>query len=1540
MTDRSTLQRLRSDLSNLRMAVAGHRTERERATNAVAAVNAQLAALDARIAAQIAGGDRNGAEEARQARAPLLEQRAQGFARIRELDDNVRDAIGRLHGRIDPCDADPVAPLLLLPVRLETRYTEDRRALRVRIFPDDIHIDALDHGMTATEQVAALAYWTAVWRASDDDAATAWRDLQASVGRGRALWVAIGAQPVNLSTRNADAAPQLPPLPDATRRAALARLLPDAFTVIALQGNVRSTALGGPIAPDVVVGALSADGTPLKAVGDAHVVEGAEWLVDYDEAVRIGMAVTLPLQRPDARIDQLFAFGVRRSLDPARGAPAELAALLRAHRCTGGLAFVPQGTPSNNTETDRAGWQQRIEPMQPARDVLVAPPAGSNAAVLGSALGIDARELAEVDYALQAEQTCARAMNVALWGPSWGSFLERAQHVGSRGPVLTDGAREALRLFHRDLVRGRGPLPAIRIGDQPYGVLPVSRLDDAWQTSARDRFETELLLRLRRLRTKWASCVAAVPRVGGGAIDQATVDMLSSAPVSFAVRVRSILSGEFAPLATQATGASPADLEIEALIESLIWEEINTASLERPPGSLAAESRPLQLPYVHESDPVFIDALIAGTPTSPQSVLQALLALAWDGAGRAADKEAANGRLGEIVALSDSIPAGSRERVLALAGRANDAAPAQFFAEAARLTNEVAVGPATLAEFQPIPAVQRSFGEMALESTSAAARDDLAVLSVLGWLNARGRFNELREALLVLKATALDERRILVAETLDTASHRLDAWLTAVVERRRAANRVRQSGTVSIGAYGWVENLEPTGLRASDGGYLHAPSLTHAATAGILRSAYLSHNPDGGGDGAFAVDLASARVRLALELQDGIRQGQPLGALLGYRIERELHEKGADRLIFSLRSIAPLLQGKLSDRKDALPPPAQEAIAATNVVNGVDLVAKYQGKVVGFSPKIIRDKLDLRPADNPYLTGLDWPKVSNAEWAAVTGAIERAAAAIDAVADLLLAEGVHQLVQGNVARAAAAMDAAASGDSPPPEPDFIATPALGVPIIHQVLVVANGGAPWNLTRPRAAAEPRLEAWAGGVLGDAASIVVAQRVDGTRVSAAASRLCALDLIYDAADRRVFEHRLRSALAAAGQAIADDLPFADAPDPGWPAGSRAIGDVFELAASLRSLVSRARPARAADLALPSHKTQRAIGAPQVQSAFLRATAAVGALAASGQTLQALVDAKITDPAQLGAALDAVAAFGVAVPLVANDRLAAVAGMVAAEAARRVIDASEQLKIVSIDAVEAAGQTIFGEGFWILGEIVDSGGIDAWGSAFAAVPEGADAAPLRRFVTDQASVRDGVRRLLEAQMLAEAAGVAPMLRAGQMVGGNGSAPRRWIALPLAAGEPTPTASVVGTVVASSSAFDAGAPLAGLVVDQWIEVLPVRETRGEGAAAVVNARHTSGIAFNANAPGARAPQVLLVAVSPDGARWNVDSVLGVLQETLELARLRLVTLERTNGIARVLPALYEQSWSLQGEAVLNLHYVDKIAQMDSLATFLKETK
>ncbi|WP_295697170.1 hypothetical protein, partial [Lapillicoccus sp.] len=46
---------------------------------------------------------------------------------------------------VDPCDASPSEPLVLLPVRLETRFgtVGGQTTLRVRIYPDEIHVDSL-----------------------------------------------------------------------------------------------------------------------------------------------------------------------------------------------------------------------------------------------------------------------------------------------------------------------------------------------------------------------------------------------------------------------------------------------------------------------------------------------------------------------------------------------------------------------------------------------------------------------------------------------------------------------------------------------------------------------------------------------------------------------------------------------------------------------------------------------------------------------------------------------------------------------------------------------------------------------------------------------------------------------------------------------------------------------------------------------------------------------------------------------------------------------------------------------------------------------------------------------------------------------------------------------------------------------------------------------------------------------------------------------------------------------------------------------------
>ena len=76
------------------------------------------------------------------------------------------------------------------------------------------------------------------------------------------------------------------------------------------------------------------------------------------------MLVDVPLAEAGAPVDRVFAFGVRGSLDPAAAAD-ELARLLEAHRYAEGAEFVPPGTPTNNTETDRAAWTSRRDPLAP-----------------------------------------------------------------------------------------------------------------------------------------------------------------------------------------------------------------------------------------------------------------------------------------------------------------------------------------------------------------------------------------------------------------------------------------------------------------------------------------------------------------------------------------------------------------------------------------------------------------------------------------------------------------------------------------------------------------------------------------------------------------------------------------------------------------------------------------------------------------------------------------------------------------------------------------------------------------------------------------------------------------------------------------------------------------------------------------------------------------------------------------------------------------------------------------------------------------------
>ncbi len=142
----------------------------------------------------------------------------------------------------------------------------------------------------------------------------------------------------------------------------------------------------------------------------------------------------------------------------------------------------------------------------------------------------------------------------------------------------------------------------------------------------------------------------------------------------------------------------------------------------------------------------------------------------------------------------------------------------------------------------------------------------------------------------------------------------------------------------------------------------------------MLRAGYLAHND--ASQRPFEIDLSSGKVRLGMHLLDGIRTGQTLGALLGYRLERTMHDLGLDQFIDDVRAIAPG-QGPSND---------------LDVVDGLLLLQKFQ--------------------EPDFWNHAGLPAAGTAERNSLTSAITRLNEALDAVADLTLSENSRKPCAG------------------------------------------------------------------------------------------------------------------------------------------------------------------------------------------------------------------------------------------------------------------------------------------------------------------------------------------------------------------------------------------------------------------------------------------------------------------------------------------------------------------------------------------------
>ncbi|ASJ72088.1 hypothetical protein [Granulosicoccus antarcticus] len=325
-------------------------------------------------------------------------------------------------------------PTLLLPLRIETAF--EGLQLRLRAFPDSLHIASDESRISASEELLARQYLVAV--AAGQPAALLRPAIDTALGSARASFV---LEQIRVgSTKRADE-------PLATARP-VARCLPHRlFGAAFRRGRVIAAARGLEIPREVPVG---------PAPGDTDFLGAAalSWLSDFDAALAIGMALEMTLPDRDS-FDRLVVFGVG---EDARQDQSALEALMHSHN-------------------QRANGVTLPEPGQPTKGGGVISPTTkrtrAGGARLAGALGLDAVPLSQDAPDIEQVRTVlADLIFEAAVRPA-------AEFLFDSDPALSSGeTSQQIDNFKKRFLalRPDGVLPILRVGEDPVA-LTIAALD-------------------------------------------------------------------------------------------------------------------------------------------------------------------------------------------------------------------------------------------------------------------------------------------------------------------------------------------------------------------------------------------------------------------------------------------------------------------------------------------------------------------------------------------------------------------------------------------------------------------------------------------------------------------------------------------------------------------------------------------------------------------------------------------------------------------------------------------------------------------------------------------------------------------------------------------------------------------------------------------------------------------------------------------------------------------------------------------------------
>jgi hypothetical protein len=1061
---------------------------------------------------------------------------------------------------------------------------------------DDVILVVPAEAMPAPpEQVALIKYWTAAFVANGDAAAlaSAFAALKSALtfddNAAKALVKTFAPDSFLQDAQTWEIAPpvklvflQLPAEADTiTKQSAWARAsrvttLPERLVLMGFNADRVATidpVLGEPIPNPLIVGPdpdidIQAElraihGPSFDALSDEEKAElyveylagrsETKWLFDFDEAVRVGMGFKVDVSQAvfERGVARLFVLGVK--LTTAESGRAELEQLLAHHHFgESGLSFIAQGTPTNNTEAAKSGYadfderdgayetyHRKTAPTDPPEPRLK-----RDGRWLAELLGIDpkASSLALASGYFDTDQCEARAMNSALWSATGGYFMDSMMT-----PVFSDWQRRFARWFLVNHVSGRGRLPALRIGDQPYGILPATNWSAMrwFDEPVRDRNSYRAGLRplhdlLGKVRADWSAMLGSVAFIGRRSDSDAHALLLQALglhpnSVEFDQRYAESFLQHYNWFAAhgrkdlvQKLGGNYRRRGLD-LLERLGYAPDPSLETKIPilETFFLTEEHDVTKPLIDDRD-LSESAPIRAYTDSDLNYIEWLIEHAKSDHRVIRDQQGFTDNKAPFALLYDLLRHSLNLQFATTVFH--------FYREAALLEDsdfsllrkepdfvDVRASPVALESkwdllYQSDPRITQS-SRLVVDHVSDLVRNHVVNSSTQD-------LHDSIEALELLKDAPTARLERLLVEHLDLCTYRLDAWMLGLTDAQLQHMRYERSSDgqgprrgIYLGAFGWVEELrrdaktlappvltdelqdvfDPDGTKqpmvdSANAGYVHAPSINHALTAAVLRNAYISRASADSAE-PYKVNLTSERVRLALDVVEGMQQGQSLGALLGYRLERDLHDGGAEELdsyIYQLRKLFPLNSNKLQStqiaegRPASTPEEAERNEEEEDALSGDAAVAKIEARNVVDGLALLDHIRKTGKNDYPFGFGLgngpaQLETASPGQSAAINAAIRQLENVRDAVADLAMAEGVHQVVQGNYERAAGALDAYSKGQYPQ-LPEVIRSPGSGTGITHRFGIhLPADAAPLAGDSPRAKAEPAINAWVRDLL---------------------------------------------------------------------------------------------------------------------------------------------------------------------------------------------------------------------------------------------------------------------------------------------------------------------------------------------------------------------------------------------------------------------------------------------------------------------------